>query len=155
LSATPDDSKKSWVEKHFNGSYAELSTYVGSGTFYSSGYRDPYVSNALYLRPSYQLGTKFKLSLNARAYPAEGYTLPDSPTGRRFNPLDTWLYLAAKNLWSEPRSKIKLSGTARLVVPTSFESRYAHLFTGVGVGLTAIRPFEFGTPDSQGKRWEL
>jgi len=155
LTAQPDDAKKSWVEKRFGGSFAELSTYIGSGTFYASGYRDPYVSNALYLRPSYNLGTKYKLTLNARVYLEEEYTLPDNPTGRRFNPLDVWFYLAAKNLYTEPRSKVKVSGVVRAVVPVSYESRYSHMVTGFALGATAARGFEFGKPDSQGKRWEL
>src|SRR4051794_712746 len=63
LTAAPTDQKKTWWQQRFAGSYAELTTYVGSGTFYASGYRNPYVSNALYLRPTYQLGTKYDLSL--------------------------------------------------------------------------------------------
>jgi hypothetical protein len=155
LSTATNDEAKTWLEKRFGGSLVDLSTYIGSGTFYASGYHDPYVSNALMLRPVYQLGTKYKLTLNARIYLEEEYTLPDNPTGRRFNPLDTWLYLAAKNLYTEARSKIRISGTGRVVLPTSYESRYAHLLTAVGIGLSANRMFEFGTPDSQGKRWEL
>lgn len=145
---------QTWRER-FAGSFAELSTYVGSGSFYTSGYRDPYVSNALYLRPSYQLGTKYKLALNARVYLEEEYTTPDTLNARRFYPLDSWLFLSAKNLAQIPRAGIIISGTARLVIPTSYESRYAHLVTSTGVGLAATRPFEFGRPDAQGKRWGL
>jgi hypothetical protein len=155
LATATNDQAKSTLEKRFGGSMVDLTTYIGSGTFYASGYHDPYVANALMLRPTYQLGTKYKLSLSARVYLEEEYTLPDNPTGRRFNALDTWLYLAAKNLYTEARSKIRISGTGRVVIPTSFESRYAHMLTAVGVGLSANRGFEFGTPDSQGKRWDL
>jgi hypothetical protein len=155
LSTSAEETSQSWLQKRFAGSTAELSTYVGSGTFYASGYHDSYVSNALYLRPSYQLGTKYKLSLNARVYLEEEYTTPDTPNGRRFYPLDTWFYLAAKNLYTEARSKIRFSGTARMVVPTSYESRYAHLVTSFGVSGAASRGWELGTPDSQGKRWEV
>jgi hypothetical protein len=155
LTATPTDKNEPSWQKRFAGSYAELSTYIGSGTFYTSGYSDPYVSNALYLRPSYQLGTKYGLSLNARVYLEEEYTKPDNSTGRHFYPLDTWFYLSAKNLYTEPRSKIRISGTLRMVLPTSWESRYAHLITGVGVGGSASRAFEFGKPGADGKRWEL
>jgi hypothetical protein len=155
LSAAPAEQNKSWLEKNFGGSSAEISTYIGSGTFYASGYHDPYVSNALYLRPSYHLGTKYGLTLNTRLYLEEEYTLPDSPNGRRFNPLDTWFWLSAKNLYTHPRSKIRLSGVVRAVVPTSYESRYAHMVTALGVGLTASRGFEFGRPDADGKRWNL
>jgi hypothetical protein len=155
LSTSVEETNQSWLQKRFAGSTAELSTYVGSGTFYASGYHDSYVSNALYLRPSYQLGTKYKLTLNARVYLEEEYTTPDGPTGRRFNPLDTWLYLAAKNLYTEARSKVRFSGTARVVIPTSYESRYANLVTSLGISGAATRTWELGTPDSQGKRWDV
>jgi hypothetical protein len=153
--APPDEETKSALQQRFAGSYAELSTYVGSGSFYTSGYRDPYVSNALNLRPTVQLGTKYKLSLNGRFYVEEEYTTPDTSNGRRFYPLDSWLFLSAKNLYTMPRAKVTFSGTLRAVFPTSYESRYAHLVTSLGTGLVATRPFEFGRPDSQGKRWNL
>lgn len=156
LTAAPtDQQKKSWLEQRFAGSFVELDAYIGSGSFYSSGYRDPYVSNALYLRPTYQLGTKYKLTLNARVYLEEEYTMPDNPTGRRLNPLDTWVYLSAKNLYTMPRAKVTFSGTVRAVAPTSYESRYAHLVTSLGASGVASRPFEFGRPNAQGKRWDL
>jgi hypothetical protein len=41
------------------------------------------------------------------------------------------------------------------VLPTSYESLYAHtIFTGGG-GLGLTRPFRFGKPDAQGNRWVL
>jgi hypothetical protein len=156
LTATSDaDKNKSWLQQRFAGSFADFSTYIGSGSFYSSGYRDPYVSNALFLRPTFQLGTKYKLSLNARVYLEEEYTMPDTPNGRRFYPSDSWLFLQAKNLYTMPKAKVTFGGTFRVVVPTSYESQYAHLVTGTGVGLSARRMFEFGPPDAKGKRWEL
>ncbi|HVZ72990.1 MAG TPA: hypothetical protein VHJ20_11490 [Polyangia bacterium] len=156
LTATPEqDQTKTALYQRFAGSFADFSTYMGSGTFYSSGYHDPYVSNALFLRPMFNLGTKFKLSLNARLYLEEEYTKPDNSTGRHFNPSDSWLFLQAKNLYTMPRAKITFGGTFRAVVPTSWESQYSHLVTGVGVGLSARRLWEFGTPDAKGKRWEL
>jgi hypothetical protein len=156
LTATAGDSqKKSFFAEKFAGSFVDLSTYVGSGSFYTSGYRDPYVSNALYVRPTYQLGTKYKLALNARVYLEEEYTKPDTSNGRRFYPLDSWLFLTAKNLYTMPRAKVKFSGSFRTVVPTSYESRYAHLVTTLSLGLTASRLFEFGRPDAQGKQWNL
>jgi hypothetical protein len=155
LTATPAGPKKTWLQERFAGSFVDLSTYVGTGTFYSSGYRDPYVSNALYLRPTYQLGTKFGLSLNGRVYLEEEYTTPDTANGRRFYPLDSWLFLTAKNLYTMPRAKVRFSGTLRAVIPTSYESRYAHLVTALGAGGSANRMFEFGAPNAQGKRWNL
>ncbi len=156
LTTTSDaDQKKSWLQQRFGGSFADLSTYVGSGSFYSSGYSDPYVSNALFLRPTFSLGTRFKLSLNARSYLEEEYTKSDLPNGRSFSPSDTWLYLQAKNLYTIPRAKVTFGGTVRVVLPTSYESQYAHLVTGLGVTGTVRRSFEFGAPNAQGKRWEL
>jgi hypothetical protein len=156
LTASPtDQQKKSWLEQHFAGSIAEVTTYIGSGTLYTSGYHDPYVADAFFIRPTYQLGTKYKLSLNARIYVEEEWTLPDNSTGRRFNPLDSWIYLTAKDLYTMPREKVRFSGTVRAVVPVSYESRYAHLDTALGATGSAARVFEFGRPDAQGKRWEL
>src|SRR3954452_2209953 len=79
-SSTPDSLKK------FEGSSAEASTYIGSGSFYTSGYRNPYASVALFLRPSYALGTRYKLALRARVYVEEEFTSPATPNGRRFYP---------------------------------------------------------------------
>jgi len=36
--------------KKWEGSSAEFSTYIGSGSFYTSGYHNPYASLALYVR---------------------------------------------------------------------------------------------------------
>jgi len=156
LTTTADDqAKKTWLEQRFGGSIAELTTYVGTGTFYTSGYRDPYISNALFFRPQYNLGTKYKLALRARVYLEEEYTTPDTSNGRRFYPLDTIFYLNARNLYTGARSKVTFFGGGRVVVPTSYESRYAHLVTTLGLSAGATRTFEFGRPDAQGKRWGL
>ncbi len=153
--AAPEDTTKTWLQQHFAGSTAEVTTYVGSGSFYTSGYRDPYVSNAFYVRPQYNLGTKYKLSLAGRIYVEEEYTTPDTLNGRRFNPLDSFIYLNAKNLYTMPRAKVTFFGGVRASIPVSYESRYAHLITSLGVSAGATRAFQFGRPDSQGKRWNL
>lgn len=145
---------KPWIEQKFAGSYFNIGSFVGTGTFYTR-YSDPYVSSVVALRPIYQLGTKRKLSLNARLYGEVEFTQPDNPEARRFYPLDTWIWLAAKNLYTEPRSKIRIGGLARLILPTSYESRYAHLLAGLVVGGSASREFTFGRPDAQGKPWKL
>jgi len=54
-----------------------------------------------------------------------------------------------------PRAKVKFSGGVRAGIPVSYESRYAHLVTTLGVSLSASRGFDFGRPDAQGKRWNL
>jgi hypothetical protein len=154
LTAVPVETPKTPLEKRFAGTYAEFSTFVGSGTFYGH-YSDPYVSNALYLKPVYHLQTKRDLTLNARLYVEVEYTQPDNPEARRFYPLDPWFWLAAKNLYTEPRSRIRFGAQARMVLPLSYESRYQHLLAGVGLGGTATRESELGRPDSQGKRWGL
>ena len=43
-----------------------LYSYVGSGSFYTSGYSNPYASLALFALPTYDLGTRYKLALRAR-----------------------------------------------------------------------------------------
>ena len=150
-----EDAKKTWLQQRFAGSIVELDTYVGSGTFYASGYHDPYISNALFFRPQYVLGTKYKLSLAARVYLEEEYTTPDLTNGRRFYPLDTIFSLNAKNLYTMPRAKVTFLGSLRASIPTSYESQYAHLVTALGATVGATRAFELGRPDAQGKRWNL
>lgn len=155
LTATAGEAAgKTPLEKQFAGTSVELDTYVGTGTFYRR-YSDPYVSNGLYIKPIYHLATKRDLTLNARLYIEVEYTQPDNREARRYYPLDPWLWLAAKNLYTEPRTRIRFGGQARLVLPLSYESRYQHLLAGVGLGLNATRESEFGRPDAKGKRWGL
>jgi hypothetical protein len=155
LTATAEEAAgKTPIEKQFAGTFAELSTFVGSGTFYRR-YSDPYISNALYLKPIYHLPTRRDLTLSARLYFEVEYTSPDNPQARRLYPLDAWINLTDKNLYTEPRSRIRFSGSARLVLPLSYESRYQHLLAGVGLGANATRESEFGRPDAKGKRWGL
>jgi len=142
-----------WM-KRFAGSNAELGSYVGSGTFYSGGYHDNYVYASLYLRPTFDLGTRFKLAATARFYFEEELTLPDNPTGRRFTPYDVWLTLLAKNLHTFEAPKLVLGGIARVIVPLSYESRYANLLGGLSAGLTLSREFDLGggpAPETQFK----
>jgi hypothetical protein len=156
LTASPEDeAKKTWLEQKFGGSTAEVSTYLGTGTFYTSGYHDPYVSNALFARPQYNLGTRYKLSVAARVYFEEEYTTSDAPNGRRWSLQDSVLYLNAKNLYTMPRAKVTFGVSGRITIPLSFESRYSHMVTAFGVNPSATRIFEFGRPDAQGKRWNL
>jgi len=150
-----EEEKKTWLQQRFGGSTAEVTTYVGSGSFYTSGYRDPYVSNALYVRPQYNLGTRFKLHLAARVYVEEEYTMPDNSLNRHFTPNDSIIYLNAKNLYTMPKAKVTFFGGVRSSIPISYESRYSHLVTALGVSAGANRSWEFGRPDAQGKRWNL
>jgi len=150
-----DEAKKSWLEQKFGGSTTEVSTYVGSGTFYTSGARDPYVSNALFARPQYNIGTKYKLAVAARIYFEEEYTTPDTLNGRRWNLQDSILYLNAKNLYTMPRAKVTFGVSARAAIPLSFESRYSHMVTSFGLNPSATWNHEFGRADAQGKRWNI
>lgn len=155
VSKVPDDANRPrWIKK-MAGSSVEISSYVGSGTFYTSGYRDPYVSTAIFARPTYDLGTRFKLSANARLYVEQEFTQSDLPNGRGFNPYDIWLWLSAKELHTFEAPKIRLGGVARVVVPISYENRYSHMLTGLAGGLSLNRTFEFGHDPIPERRWNL
>jgi len=144
----------SWMKK-FAGSSAELGNYFGTSVFYTNGYTDPYVSTSLYLRPNYDLGTRFKLSVNARLYFEREWTQPDNPLGRRFYPYDGWLSLVARNLAQWTPARLTLGATARLTIPLSYESRYAHLLTAVTVGPSLGGELIFGRAPDPDKRWRF
>jgi hypothetical protein len=151
---TPNGASPNWAQR-FAGSAVELSSYVGSGTFYASGYHDPYVSIAMFARPTYDLGTRYRLSLNARLYAEEELTLPDNPEGRRFYPYDPWLWLSAQNIHTFERAKIRVGGILRTIIPLSYESRYANLLFGLGAGFNVNRPFELGHAADKERQWTL
>jgi hypothetical protein len=152
--AGEDQGRPGWMRK-MAGSSVELSSYVGSGSFYSSGYHNSYVSAAVFARPTYDLGTRFKLSANARIYAEQEFTQSDLPNGRGFNPYDIWLWLSAKELHKFDASKIRMGGVVRLVLPLSYESRYEHLVTALAAGLNLSRTFEFGRDPTPERRWNL
>ena len=141
--------------KKFEGSTAEASTYIGSGTFYVSGYRNPYVSVALFLRPNYDLGTRYKLALRARIYVEQELTQPDNPNGRPFYPYDPWFWLAADNLHTFERAKLRVGGMVRYILPISYESRYQHMLGALGVGPNVNRDFNFGQVNDEARKWTL
>ena len=142
-------------ESKFHGSLAELSTYVGTGSFYVSGYRNPYTALAFYARPTYDLGTRFKLSVNARLFLTTEVTAPDDENGRRFYAYDPWVWLSAQNLHTFERPKIRISGTFRTVWPLSPESRYQHMLFAVGAGASVNRKFDFGQSADPNRQWSL
>lgn len=143
-----------WAQK-FAGSALELSSYAGTGTFYASGYHDPYVSLAVFARPTYDLGTRYSLSLNARIYAELELTEPDNPEGRHFYPYDPWLWLSAANLHTFERANIRLGAILRTIVPLSYESRYQHLLFGLVAGINLNRPFELGHAADKARQWKL
>jgi hypothetical protein len=155
LTQTSTTATKSWWQNRFAGSLLDITNYFGTGTFYTSGYHNPYVATAFYLKPNLKLGTKRDLSIYARVYLELEYTKEDNPEARRENPLDSWLVLNARNLYTEARSKIRLAGALRAILPTSFESRYQHMIVGLSAGLNLNRGFEFGQPDPAGKKWQI
>jgi hypothetical protein len=144
----------SWLQK-MAGSSAELGSYIGSGTFYTSGYSDPYVSTSLYLRPTYDLGTRFKLAATGRFYFEEEFTKPDNVVGRRFYPYDGWLSLAAKELRAFTPAKLTLGGLVRVTLPLSYESHYAHLVTALTVGPSLSGEIEFGRNPAPERRFRF
>jgi hypothetical protein len=152
--ANEDSNRPGWIRK-MAGSSVELSSYVGSGTFYASGYHNPYVSGAVFVRPTYDLGTRFKLTANARIYMEQEFTQSDLPNGRGFSPYDIWLWLSAKELHKFEASKVRLGGVVRIVLPLSYESRYEHMVTAVAAGLSVTRTFEFGQDPTPERRWNL
>ena len=151
---TPTGASAGWARK-FAGSALELSSYLGTGTFYASGYHDPYVSIALYARPTYDLGTRYTLSLNARLYAETEFTQPDNPEGRHFYPYDPWVWLSAQNLHTFERAKLRLGGILRTILPLSYESRYQHLLFGLGAGFNLNRPFNLGHASDVSRQWTL
>jgi hypothetical protein len=139
----------------FKGSLVEVASYVGSGTFYAGGYNNPYASLAIYARPIYDLGTKFALSLSARIYVERELTTPDNPVNRSLYIYDPWVWLSASNLHTFERSKIRIGGLTRVIIPLSPESRYQNMLFGVGGGLNANRVFEFGDVGNPDRKWTL
>jgi len=137
------------------GSLVELSTYIGSGSFYASGYHDPYASVALFVKPTYALGTRFGLSLNARLFAENELTTPDNPDDRHLYLYDPWVWLSASNLHTFQRSKIRVAGLFRTVWPVSPESRYQHLIVGVAGGLSLNRRFVWNEAAPEEARWSL
>ena len=154
IARSPSPTTPEYLKK-LEGSTAEVSTYIGSGSFYVSGYHNPYASLAVFLKPSYALGTRYKLALRARIYVEEEFTTPDTPNGRRFYPYDPWVWLAADNLKTFERSKIRLGGVVRAILPLSYESRYEHTLFGIAAGVSVNRDFTFGQVNDEARKWTL
>lgn len=151
--ATKSELPAQW--KKFEGSSLYLYSYIGSGSFYTGYGSNSYASLALFGLPNYDLGTRYKLALRARLIVEEELTAPDNPLGRRFQPYDPWLWLAADNLRTFERSKIRIGGTFRTIWPVSHESRYRHDVVTVGGGPSVNRVFEFGEVNDEARKWTL
>jgi hypothetical protein len=151
--ATKSDLPGQW--KKFEGSSLALATYVGSGSFYTGYGSNSFASLALFALPNYDLGTRYKLALRARIILEEELTAPDNATGRRFQPYDPWFWLAADNLRTFERSKIRIGGNFRTIWPLAYESRYRHDVVTVSVGPNVNRVFEFGQVNDEARKWSL
>jgi hypothetical protein len=154
VTKAPAPATTGWQSK-FQGSSVDLMTYIGAGSFYVSGERAEYASLAVFARPTYQLGTRYKLSLNARIFLEEELTSPDNTSARRFYAYDPWVWLAASNLHTFERSKIRIGGVVRSILPLSPESRYQHMLLGIGAGFNVNRSFEFGDVNDEKRKWTL
>jgi hypothetical protein len=155
VTKTPTAPANAGWQSKFQGSTLDAMTYIGSGTFYTGYSARSYASVALFARPTYALGTRYKLSLNARIFLEEELTSPDNPTARRFHAYDPWLWLAAANLHTFERSKIRIGGVVRTILPVSPESRYQHMVFGAGAGFSVNRLFEFGDVSDENRKWTL
>jgi hypothetical protein len=119
-----------------------LDHYLGTGTFV-----DPelYSSLMAYLTLSgqYQFGIgkqRFAASVNLRGF--YEYTLPDSPTGRRWGTGDIRFGLAAPALFREKVTGISFTPSIGLTLPTSLESWNAGLIFAASGGVTMSRSIE-------------
>ncbi len=117
-------------------------TAVGFGTFVQGYDDDPFVGQALSLRPSYRIdeipGTA---SLILRQDLSYEFTDPNNPSGRSFDYGDTVLWLVAPQLWTEQHTSITLGGEARLTAPISYASRAADKITALTLGPRFTRVF--------------
>jgi hypothetical protein len=141
--------------KKFEGSSLSLYNYVGSGTFYTGTSSNAYVSLALFGLPRYDLGTRYKLGLRGRLIVEQELTRPDDPSGTRFHPYDPWIWLAADDLKTFERSKIRIGGTFRTIWPVAPESRYRHDVVTLGLGPNVSREFLFGDLNDEARKWTL
>lgn len=117
-------------------------TSVGFGTFVEGFDDDPFVAQALSVRPSLRIdeipGTA---SLILRQDLSYEFTEPNNPSGRAFDWADTWLWLVAPGLWTEPLTGVTLGAEARVTLPISYESRMSDRITAVTIGPRVTRAF--------------
>jgi hypothetical protein len=66
-------------------------TYLGSGTFYTSGYSNDYATIALFGRPNVRPGHALQAGAARPHHPRGGADGAGHATGRRFQPYDPWL----------------------------------------------------------------
>jgi hypothetical protein len=113
------------------------------------------VALTLFALPRYDLGTRYKLGLRGRFILDQELTRPDDPNGTRFHALDPWIWLAADDLKTFERTKVKIGGTFRTIWPVAPESRYRHDVVTVGLGPNVSREFLFGDVNDEARKWTL
>lgn len=126
-----------WKEK-FRGSSASFSSSVGTGTFVADEFADsPYLDTSLSFSVRYKLAPKH--SLNAGWGLTYELSTPDNAEGRRFTPNNTTLGYSYS--YGPLLAKINLSASARVALPTSYESQYNGTIFNLTVGPNLSRSF--------------
>jgi hypothetical protein len=134
------DSDRPW------GGLVVLDHSVGAGTFTSdSTLRSSfaYAAQSWDIRPHYVFDVQgIKLKAAARILFEYEYTTPDTNPARRFKPLDTTFSVGAPEIYKEPWSEVSFNASARVFVPTSWESiNIKKQWGGTGFTLGAQRFF--------------
>jgi hypothetical protein len=118
-----------------------LDHYLGMGTFVDPQQYASF-SAMLTVAPTYLFSVgKQKLVASGTFRMAYEYSLPDAETGRRTQVIDTRFGLSAPAVFREPLSKIAVTPSLALTVPTSLESWNAGLITNVSLGVAVTRSF--------------
>ena len=100
-----------------------------------SGYNNPYASLARSTRaPSTTWGRSSRFAERAHLRRAE-LTTPTTPSTVALYLYDPWVWLSASNLHTFERSRIRIGGIGRVIIPLSPESRYQNMLFGAGGGL--------------------
>jgi hypothetical protein len=119
---------------------ASFDSYLGQGTFYNANLYS-YLASSFFLGARYQFSlfhTKFAVS--GSGYIVYEYTMPDAPTGRRWNWRDLAFSLSAPAVFKETRfSGISVTPSLSFTVPITPESWAATTVTVLGAGLNFTR----------------
>jgi hypothetical protein len=118
---------------------------LGQGTFVDPAYFASFGGD-LSFAPSYGFELAgYQLRASANASMGLEYTLPDSPTARRFNWSDLRLGISAPGLLKEAVTGITVSPNFGLMVPLTLESWRSSTITNLSLGVGADRKFgQFG-----------
>lgn len=116
--------------RRFKGSQAQLSTFLGSGTFVANEFsNNPYFSQSLSVLPRFRLARAQSLRL---FWSLEWeYTEPNNSAGRRLYPSDLRLSYHHVDLVRDPWLKGRLMTSGQVWLPLSLESRHNHTVVNV------------------------